>query len=48
MFVIYDNDSGNYYRLERTNNEIDKTDKNIEQWIKILITKDRFQYTKMG
>jgi len=40
MFVIYDNDSKNYYRLERTNNEIDKTDKNIEQWIKILITKD--------
>lgn len=40
MFVIYDNNSENYYRLERTNTEIDKTDINLEQWIKILIIKD--------
>ena len=40
IFVIYDSETENYYRLERTNKDITKTDINLGQWIKMLITKD--------
>ncbi|AFL83672.1 hypothetical protein Belba_1031 [Belliella baltica DSM 15883] len=36
VFVIHDEENDLYYRLERTNTEIEKTDLNLRKWIEIL------------